>query len=145
MFWSQRPILQGVHFPPDWLPCILPLEEHKVHNRNSLGTISSCHLADELGVAPLCLSMDEQKNLFLENNALSQYPAHTTEESSLGTTNCFQLPHLPLHDLSTRSTPKYTGVVKNPKPPFLKECTSVHSHFPCGEEKEQTTAVSHVA
>lgn len=86
-----------------------------MHSRNSLGTRRSCHLADELGVALLCLSMDEQKHLFLANNVFSHYPAHTTEESSLGTTNYLQLPHLPLQDLPIRSTQKYTGVVKKPQ------------------------------
>lgn len=80
MFWSMSHNLQGLHFPPDWLLCILPLEKHKVHNRNSLGTMRPCHLADELGIPTLGLSMNEQKNLFLENSVFSQYPAHTAEE-----------------------------------------------------------------
>lgn len=46
----------------------------------SLGTMRPCHLADELGIPTLGLSMNEQKNLFLENNVFSQYPAHTAEE-----------------------------------------------------------------
>lgn len=127
MFWSKQHIL---HFLPDWPLCILPLEEHKVHNRNSLGTIRSWHLADELGVAPLCLPMAEQKNLFLKNNVFSQYPAHTAEESSLGTTNYLQLPHLLLQDLRIRSTQKYTGVVKKPQTTLSKRMHLSAQPFP---------------
>jgi len=52
------------------------------------------------------------------------------EETSLGTTNCLQPPHLPLHDLSlsTRSTQQYTGVGKKTKHPFKKnalQCTDI--------------------
>ena len=114
-------------------------QKRSAHHKTMLfGSWTGCHASMPVH--------GSTKNLICENTALSRCPAQTMEETSLGTTDYLHPPHLPLHDLSLsiRSTQQHTGVGKKPKHPF-KKCTSVHRHLPHGEEKEQTTDVSHVA